>query len=311
MPSHPTVARLLDAMRASPSPPLWSVSIDEARARSRQLAQLIGPGPDVASIRDLELYGAGHPITARLISPAEPKAVMLFLHGGGWVIGSFRDLDAACRHLALAGSYAILVPDYRLAPEHPYPAALEDSHACLQWLSEHCKELFGTRLPLIVGGASSGGNLAAALTQQRRGDADITIDAQLLVYPVLDADFETPSYREFSDDPFLDRKTMRWFWDQYVPDTKLRANPAVAPLRQSDLSGLPPTVIIAAERDPTRSETEAYAAALRCAGITVASRTFEKVPHGFFTMVNQFDEAKLAISFAVDNFNRFITAVRT
>jgi acetyl esterase len=306
MAAHPVVARLLAAMQASPAPPLWSVPLEEARARTQQLAQVIGPGPEIALIRDLEIPVSGHRIPALLISPPAPDAAMLFLHGGGWVIGSFKDLDAVCRYLALAGNYAILVPDYRLAPEHPYPAALADSHASLSWLSEHCAELFGARLPLIVGGASARGNLAAALAQERRRDLNIKLAAQLLIYPVLDADFETPSYRRYAEDAFLDRKTMRWFWDQYVPNLELRAQPSVSPLRQPDLSGLPPAVIVAAERDPVCSEAEAYAAALESAGVPVASRTFAHVPHGFFTMVNQFDEAKLAISFAVKHLARFI-----
>jgi acetyl esterase len=306
MVTHPIVSRLLEAMRAAPAPPLWAVPLDEARARTQRLAQMIGPGPEVAIIRDLEISAGGITVPARLISPANPTAMMLFLHGGGWVIGSFKDLDASCRHLAVAGNYAILLPDYRLAPENPYPAALNDSKMALQWLFDRSPRLFGKRLPLIVGGASAGGNLAAALAQQCRANSGARIEAQLLIYPVLDADFETGSYCDFAEDPFLDRITMRWFWDQYVPDTELRKNPSVSPLRQTDLSGLAPAVIIVGEADPLRSEGEAYAAALESAGIRVALRNFAQMPHGFFTMVNQFPEAKLAIAFAVTNLTSFV-----
>jgi acetyl esterase len=210
--------------------------------------------------------------------------VIAYYHGGGWVLGSIDEFDAFGRHLAARSGYTVVLVDYRLAPEHRFPAAVEDASDALQWVADHLSELAGPQAPLIVAGDSAGGNLAAVVAQRARG-GDIPIALQLLIYPVVDCDLERPSYVDPGNQLFLDRAGMEWFWSHYIPDPAKRADPAASPLRAADLSGLPPAVVLTAEHDPLRDEGEEYARRLADAGVPVELRRFDRQMHAFCMFV--------------------------
>jgi len=250
----------------------------EARAAMRERQRANPPGPGVSRVEDVRIPGAdGAGIPARVFVPEDSRAVAVFLHGGGWVLGDLDGFDHYGRRLAVALRATVVMPDYRLAPEHPHPAALEDALAAVAWASAALPDG-----PLLVVGESSGGNLAAAVA--RASDAaGIALAAQVLVYPVLDADFARPSYLDPENQLLVDATAMRWFWDQYVPDAARRSAPAASPLR-GRLDGLPPTVLATAEHDVLRDEGEEYARLLAEAGVPVTSRRFDGQMHGFATM---------------------------
>src|SRR5690349_1549625 len=231
-----------------------------ARADAAGLAALIGRGPDVAGVHDVAIG----PIPARVYAPEDPQATVVWFHGGGWVIGGLHTHDAMCRTLANAAQARVVSVAYRLAPEHRFPTALEDAWTALRWVAATYPEA-----PLVVGGDSAGGNLAAVCALRARDRGGPALALQVLVYPITDHDLATRSYRERGDGPSLTRRAMEWFWDQYVPDPAQRANPEVSPLRAVDLSGLPPAVLVSAEHDPLLDEGRAYAQRLRDAGVAV------------------------------------------
>jgi acetyl esterase len=196
-----------------------------------------------------------------------------------------------CRTLANAAHCSVVSVAYRLAPEHPFPIPLEDAWTALLWASDAYPSA-----PLVVGGDSAGGNLAAVCALRARDREGPALAMQVLVYPVADCDLTTASYAERGcDGAMLSRRSMEWFWDQYVPDPADRANPEVPPLRAADLSGLPPTVVVTAEYDPLRDEGRAYAQRLRDAGVPVTADHFDDMAHPFFAFVNVFERSTEAI----------------
>jgi acetyl esterase len=198
--------------------------------------------------------------------------------------------------------------DYRLAPEHRFPAAAQDALMAVSWLSRSRESLFGKSLPLIVAGDSAGGNLAAVVAQQLQNSA-LQIAAQILIYPVTDANFDTASYEQFAEAPILTRAAMMWYWDQYLPEIERRTDPLAAPIRCADLRGLPPAIIITAEVDPIRDEAEAYADALEKAGVYVARQRFAGVTHGFFGMVNLVAASREAVRYAASELSGVLRSV--
>jgi acetyl esterase len=262
----------------------------QARDEAAGLAALIGRGPDVAQVHDEAIPVRGATIPARVYAPERPEATIVWFHGGGWVIGGLDTHDAMCRTLANAARSTVVSVAYRLAPEHPFPIPLEDAWAALQWVAA------GHPAPLVVGGDSSGGNLAAVCALRARDRGGPALALQVLVYPVTDHDFTTPSYIERGgDDARLSRRSMAWFWDQYVPDPADRSNPEASPLRADDLSDLPPAVVLTAEYDPLRDEGRAYAQRLRDAGVDVATHHYDDMSHPFFAFVNVFERTTEAI----------------
>ena len=208
----------------------------------------------------------------------------------------FRSLR--CRLLADWGRCIVVSVYYRHAPEHPYPAAIEDAYAATVWSAEHAREIGADVARLAVCGDSAGGNLAAAVTLKAREHGP-RIAFQNLVYPVVDHDFTRPSYEENSAGFGLSRDTMQWYWDQYAPNAEDRLNPLASPLRATDLAGLPPAFIQTAEYDPLRDEGEAYAARLRDAGVAVTVKRYDGVIHGFIGQSGEFDVGKEAVIDAV------------
>jgi acetyl esterase len=289
---NPQAQQLLDGKAASGAPPLWECTPEEARAGVAANAELIGPGPAVASVRDIVIPGQAGEIPARVYSPV-PNApgVVVYYHGGGWVVGSVDQWDASVRALTVASGCDVVSVDYRLAPEHVFPAAVDDAYDALVWVAGS----LASGRPLVVAGDSAGGNLAAVCALRARDTGGPALALQVLVYPVTDYDLDRKSYHEYDGTEFIvNRRDMAWFWDQYVPDPAARANPYASPLRAADLSGLPPAFVLTAEHDPLRDEGYAYADRLQAAKVPVEHRHYGSQIHGFFTLVNVLDDADKA-----------------
>ena len=280
-------AAFLTQLAATGAKPLHEMSPVEARGLGAMLRELYGPGPEVAEVRDERIpVAGGATIAARVLIPAgAPRGAIVYLHGGGWVIGAIDEFDAFGRRLAQRTGAAVVLVDYRLAPEHRFPTAVEDSVAAVRWVDDHLEAIAGRRVPLVVAGDSAGGNLTAVVALRAR-TAGPRIAAQVLVYPVTDAVLETACYRDPANQLLLTRDAMVWFWDHYAPDPAVRAHPDASPLRAEDLSGLPPAIAVFAEHDVLRAEGEAYVERLRAAGVAVAQRCFSGQMHAFFTLIN-------------------------
>jgi acetyl esterase len=277
----PQIARLLaDAVAKDPRG-IETLSVADARIRGGSApVDAIVAFEDVAETRDVK---AGH-IPARLYRPATGTLPLLvYFHGGGWVVGSVKASDNYCRALANASGSAVLSVDYCLAPEHQYPHAADDAYAATRWAAEHASELGVDLGRLAVGGSSAGGNLAAVVSLMARERNGPRIALQLLHVPVMDHNFETASYREHATGRGLTRAAMQWFWGHYAPDPARRNEPYASPLRATDLRGLPPAILVAAACDPLRDEGRAYADRLRGDGVAVTTLEYPGMVHSFMS----------------------------
>ena len=201
------------------------------------------------------------------------------------VIGSIDDYDTLARKLAERTACAVVLVGYRLAPEHRYPTAVDDSYAALEWVGKHLNDIAGQEVPLIVAGDSAGGTLATVMAIRARDRSGPRIALQVLIYPVTDADFDRPSYTDPENEQVLTRDAMIWFWDHYLPESSRRTEPDTSPLHTENLSGLPPAVILTAEHDVLRDEGEAYAARLQEANVPTGLLRYAGQMHGFFTLL--------------------------
>ena len=273
-------------------------------AEARDLALL--PPPEtpapVADVRDRLIPGPMTDIPVRIYQPSSHgvHGALVYFHGGGWVIGSIESHDEICRRLCQRAMVCVISVDYRLAPEHRYPAAVEDCMGAVVWVAEHASELRIDATRIGVAGDSAGGNLAAAVALMIKDRGGPPLRLQLLIYPVTDAVFETGSYQDNAEGFLLSRRAMQWFWEHYVPDPVDRTLSYAAPLRASDLEGLPPALIQTAEFDPLRDEGEAFAAALREAGVDVKATRYNGLIHGYFGMEDAVKAARAAVQEAVD-----------
>ena len=269
--------------------PLHEMTPDEARAVGALLRELYGPGPEVASSTDHTLAGPdGGEFDVRVLVPEGPVgSLVVYYHGGGWVIGNIDEYDNLGRQLANRLGATVVLVNYRKAPEHRYPAAAQDSWAALQWAAANMGEIAGGEVPLIVMGDSAGGNLSAVMAQRARREGGPQLARQVLIYPVTDADLDNDTYTDPENQLLLTRESMVWFWDHYAPDPASRRNPDASPLQaaDADLADLAPAVVLTAEHDVLRAEGEAYADRLRGAGVPTQSRRFPGQMHGFFSMV--------------------------
>jgi acetyl esterase len=280
----PEIQSIVDLMTAVGGPPAHQVPIEEARAaHTRESAILGGPGEEVASVRDVTVPGAGGPIPVRVFRPEGegPLPVVAYAHGGGWALGSLDGFGPACRALANASGAVIASVGYRLAPEHPFPAGLEDVLAAVRWLAVNARELDGDPERLAIAGDSAGGNLAAVAARRLRDAGGAALRFQALVYPVCDCGLDTPSYRDSADGFGLSAPSMRRYWELYLAGADGR-HPDASPLRAGDLSGLPPAFVLTVRDDVLRDEGEAYARALEAAGVPVTLRRYDGAVHGFF-----------------------------
>ncbi|HVM96979.1 MAG TPA: alpha/beta hydrolase [Candidatus Acidoferrales bacterium] len=297
MPLDPQAKAFLDQIAAMGGPALNEVPVEIARTASDAMAQWAGPGPDVARVENRKIPGSNGDIPIRIYTPGTEAGypVLVFFHGGGWVIGSLESHDAICRTLANQASCIVVSVDYRLAPEHKFPAAAEDSYTATRWVAAHAASFAGDPQRIAVGGDSAGGNLAAVVAQlaQQRGGPPLVL--QLLVYPATDANRDTPSYHDNGDGYLLTRPMMDWFFDHYMTGDSDKADPRLSPLRAASLQGLPPALVITAEFDPLRDEGERYAERLRQAGVPVQLSRYDGMIHGFFGMSSMIDKAKLAV----------------
>jgi acetyl esterase/lipase len=248
-------------------PPLESMTPTDARAFMAASAAMRPPGPDVGEVVDGTLPGADGDLGYRLYRPATegPHPVVVYFHGGGWVLGNATSDDPLCRDLCDRSGSIIVSVDYRHAPEHPFPAAVDDAVAAANWVADHAVELGGTGGGIVVAGWSAGANLATVVAQLARDAGGPTIDGQVLLTPVTDTTMDTDSYGDNADGYVLTAGLMRWFLDHYLGADGDRTDPRVAPIR-GDLVGLPPTFVVTADFDPLRDEGIAYVEALRAAG---------------------------------------------
>jgi acetyl esterase len=279
----PQIAPLIDMLDAG-FPPVHTMSGAEARATIRsRFVPPARPEP-VAEIRDDAIDGPTGAIPVRVYRPAGADLpVLVYAHGGGFVFCDLDSHDALCRDFANRLPAVVVSVAYRLAPEHRWPAAAEDLYAATRWAQGHAASLGGDPARIVVGGDSAGGNLAAVTALMARDRGGPALAAQLLLYPLLAADFETESYRLFGRGYYNPKPALQWYWDQYVPSTADRAHPYATPAN-ADLQGLPPAVLAVAGYDPLRDEGVAYASALEQAGVPVTLAEFGGGIHGFMTM---------------------------
>jgi acetyl esterase len=289
---HPQIAQMIDVWEKSGLPPITELTPEDARARSRQARAAMPPGPEVASLEALRVpVGGGESIAARHYVPhGEHAGLVVYLHGGGWVLGHVDDYDTLCSSLAVAARTQVLSVDYRLAPEHRFPTAADDAYAALRWAAETLAE----GQPLVVVGDSAGGNLAAVCAQRAAADG-LALALQVLVYPVADHDFDRDSYRRYGTGFMLGRAEMVWFWDHYVPNRDERSDPRASPLRAESLGGLAPALVVLAENDVLRDEGVAYAERLSQAGVPVELSIYDDVIHGFFANAAVLDRGAEAL----------------
>ena len=260
--------------------------VEERRAGMRKASAIAAGTPvPVGATRDLEVDGAVGPLRARHYAPTQPdgKPLLVFFHGGGWVVGDVDTHDQPCRILTRYADLHVLSVEYRLAPEHPYPAPVEDAVAAWEWAVKHADDLGADGSRIAVGGDSAGGNLAAVVAQHARDTKTTAPVAQLLLYPGTDASRDRPSKNLFAEGYFLTRVQMDWYWDTYS-EGRDRTDPRLSPLCAETLAGLAPALVTTAAFDPLRDEGEAYAAALREAGVPTVLRRAPGLVHGYFSM---------------------------
>ncbi len=302
MPIHPDIAQLLEARARGD---LSSMSVAEARAAHLAGATAGPAGPEMGEVTDVTLAD----VPVRIYRPRDGAngGTLVYFHGGGWVLGSIDTHDRQCRNLAAGSGATVVNVGYRLAPEHPFPAALDDALAVTEHVFTHSDELAVDPTRIVVGGDSAGGNLAAAVAIARRTSNGPALRGQLLVYPALDATMASASFSENGAGPFLSATDMAWFYDLYgnghdATDWRL------SPYHAAELDGLPPTLVITAELDPLRDEGEAYAHRLAEAGVSTAAVRYTGVCHGFFGWSHVAEPSRQAMAQAASWLSRRVAA---
>ena len=292
---------LLEQMEAAGAPPMSSLSPEEARLTT-DFSALAGIPEKVGRVENQVIPGPGGDIPVRIYTPNGdgPFPSLVFYHGGGWVIGDLDTVDVPCRLLANRANCVVVSVDYRLAPEHKFPAAADDAYAAAKWVVENGPSIKVDSSRVAVGGDSAGGNLAAVVSLMARDKNEIDLAYQLLIYPVTNHSYETVSYRDNADGYLLTKDSMIWFWDHYLRNPQDGENPYASPLKAEDLSGLPPALVITAEFDPLRDEGEAYAQRLKEAGVSVEETRYNGMIHGFFWMPGTLDQGMKAVNQAAN-----------
>ena len=301
MPLDPQVQALLDAAKKAGAPELWQLSPMEARNEYRRRVERVKLDVDIYRTEDRRIDGPAGPIALRIYTPRELKSaeklpVLVWYHGGGYVIGDLDTHDSACRVLANDADCIVVSVDYRLAPENKFPAAVEDCEVALKWVAKHAKDIHADDKRIAVGGDSAGANLATVVSVLARNAGFPAICFQLLVYPVTAPEPETKSHYAFAEGYLLTRKTITWFFEHYVRSAKDTRDFRYAPLEADDLSSLPPALIIVAGFDPLRDEGIQYAEALIHAGNRVRLSNYESMIHGFLLMGGMVDAARRALA---------------
>jgi len=297
VPLDPQLQAMRDQRERDGVPPLYTMSLADARAADLASIRESGGEPEpVHEVANLTIPGPGGELPLRVYRPASarPLPALLYFFGGGWVLGTIDTADGVSRSLANSSGALVAVVGYRLAPEHPFPAAVEDCYAAVRWVAGHAEEIGADPARLVVGGDSAGGNLAAAVALRARADGP-ALAGQLLVYPNTDQLADDRSMRA-ADDPFLfNRRSVAWYRRHYLANPDDAADPLASPLRAESLAGLPPALVITAEYDPLRDQGEAYAHRLADAGVQVELSRYPGMAHGFFTMAGTVDASRAAI----------------
>jgi acetyl esterase len=275
-----------------------------ADVRPRLNLAPVAPEP-VFDVHD-ETPDRGRPVRIYRASPDAGRPVIVYLHGGGWVSGGLEMNDSWCRRLAVATQAVVVSVDYRLAPEHPYPDALDDTMAALDWTRANADRFGGDQARLAICGTSAGGNLAAAACLLSRDRGLPTPGLQILLYPVLDPPRDSASYRDNASGYLLTRDQMEWYWDCYLPGRAADVPSYAAPERAADLSGLPPALVASAEYDPLRDEADSYAAHLAAAGVAVDHLPCGGMIHGFLSFLEQMPAARAYAEQITDAVNRMV-----
>lgn len=292
---HPFFAAMMASFTAAGRPGLSEGSPADARALVASGRAALGPPPVVDACRDIVIPTRSGSIAGRLITPSEfPRGLIVYVHGGGWVVGTLDDYEICARRLAMTSGCCVLLPDYRLAPEHSFPSGLEDCEDALRFAAENVGALAGAAQPLIACGDSAGANLVTVALRRLARARAVDFVLQVLIYPVADCDFDTRSYRAHGTGLPLTRKDMIWFFDHYAPRAR-QAEADISPLRAADLSGLPPARIVTAEFDVLRDEGKAYADRLAEAGLPVTYREVAGMTHGFIRLHNHIPEADIEL----------------
>jgi acetyl esterase len=298
VPLDPQIQAMRDQRERDNVPPLYTMSLADARAADLASIRDSGGEPEpVYEVTNLTIPGPGGELALRLYRPASarPLAALLYFFGGGWVLGTIDTADGVSRSLANASGALVAVVGYRLAPEHRFPAAIDDCYATLRWVAGHAREIGADPARLAVGGDSAGGNLAAGVALRARADGP-ALAGQLLVYPNTDQLADDESMRA-ADDPFLfNRRSVAWYRQHYLANPDDAANPLASPLRAESLAGLPPALVITAGYDPLRDQGEAYARRLADDGVPVELSRYPGMAHGFFTMAGTVDASRSAIA---------------
>ena len=311
---HPQTRALLDFIEQKKIPPTHTLSVADARAYYRDRRSVTQPVlPEVALVRELQMDGPQGPIPMRLYRPIGSSAgsllpVLVYYHGGGWVIGDLDTHDSLCRALCNESGGAVVSVDSRLGPEHRFPAAVNDALAATRWVRAQAAELKLDASRLAVGGDSAGGNLAAVVSIAARDSGDLPIAYQLLIYPATDQHRSAPSHATNGEGYLLTRDTMDYFSGHYISDPAQYPDWRASPLLHTDLSKLPPALVLTAGYDPLRDEGAAYAEALTAAGNRASYVCFERQIHGFITMGKVLDEANTAVTMCAAALRRALAA---
>jgi acetyl esterase len=297
MPVDPQIQALLD--KGTGVPATHTLTVADARAQYEARISLMAPPAAVGNVSQRIVQGPGGSLVLRTYTPSSPgpHPLLVFFHGSGFVLCSLDTHDGMCRNLCAGADCLVVSVDYRLAPEHKFPAAVDDCAFAIRWVEEHATELGADPARIIVAGDSAGGTLAAATTLRLRDEGGPSLCGQLLMYPVTDYHTPgTPSYEDNAEGYGLTRDTMKWFWDHYLSDPSEASNPYAAPLRARDLSGLPSALVITAEYDPLRDEGERYAERLREASVHTALSRYNGMNHGFLFWIGLVDKAGEAMA---------------
>jgi len=304
----PQVEAYLNELKALNAPPLETLTPEQARQNNIDTKKRIGGQlKPIAKMEDHIVPTDGHDVPIRIYTPEGegPFPVFVYFHGGGWVTGDLNTHDALCCFLCNMTPCMVVTVDYRLAPEHKFPAAVNDAISSTRWIQENISSFGGSHKKIAIGGDSAGGNLATVVAQHVDG-----LCYQILMYPVIDlSNLDTNSYRNFAEGYFLTRNSMAWFRDHYLKDEADRTHPDASPLLYDDLSNQPPALVLTAGFDPLLDEGEAYAKRLKASGVSVEYICYEGQVHGFLTMADVVDAAYVGLEACAMSLQKVFSAL--
>jgi acetyl esterase len=295
------VKAFLDSMAAVPGPKMWEIAPPAAREAFAAMMQLVGPKDvPIGKVQNLTMPGPGGDLALRIYTPVAAKSeklpTLVFFHGGGYVIGDLDTHDGLCRMFANDANLRVIAVDYRLAPEHKFPAAVEDAYAAVCWIETNAAQLGVDANHVAVGGDSAGGGLAAAVALMAKEKGAPKIAFQMLLFPVTQIGGKTASLHEFASGYFLELATLEWFYDHYGEASDVdRSDPRMSPLLAKDFAGLPPAYVMVAGFDPLHDEGVAYAEKLRGAGVSVTVADYSDLVHDFIYMQAVLPQAPEAV----------------